>query len=73
MVIELKAKSNPMAFWMHTPKYMQTKTEIASFLDDPKDKDSMTFSDTENPEILLKQNTMTRIKNYPLFPGHHTS
>ena len=53
--IALKAKSNPKAFWMHTRRYMKTKTGIAPLLSDPKDADSMKFSDTEKAEILLKQ------------------
>jgi hypothetical protein len=34
---------------------MKTKTGIAPLLDDPKNKDSMKFNDTEKAEILLKQ------------------
>ena len=40
---------------MHTRRYMKTKTGIAPLLSDPKDADSMKFSDTEKAEILLKQ------------------
>ena len=53
--IALKAKSNPKAFWMHTRRYLKTKSGIAPLLEDPKNKDSMKFDDTEKASILLKQ------------------
>ena len=37
--IALNAKSNPKAFWMHTRRYLKTKSGIAPLLDDPKNKD----------------------------------
>ena len=53
--IALKAKSNPKAFWTHTRRCLKTKCGIAPLLDDPKNKDSMKFDDTEKASILLKQ------------------
>ena len=53
--IALQAKSNPKAFWMHTRRYLKTKTGIAPLLDNPKDKESMKFDDDDKARILLKQ------------------
>ena len=53
--IALKAKSNPKAFWMHTRRYLKTKSGIAPLLDDPKNKESMKFDDAEKAYILLRQ------------------
>ena len=53
--IALKAKSNPKAFWMHTRRYLKTKSGIGPLLEDPKNNESMKFEDTEKALILLDQ------------------
>ena len=53
--IARKAKSNPKAFWGHTRRNLKTKSGIAPLLSDPKNKDSMKFTDGEKATILSEQ------------------
>lgn len=53
--IALQAKTNPKAFWGHTRRYLKTKNGVAPLLADPKDKNSMKFTDAEKANILLNQ------------------
>ena len=53
--IAMEAKTNPKKFWGHTRRNLKTKSGVAPLLADPKNKDSMKFTEEEKATILLKQ------------------
>ena len=50
-----KAKEHPKCFWSHIRSRLKTKEGVAPLLEDPKDKDSMKFTDEEKANILQRQ------------------
>ena len=49
------SKTNPKAFWSHVRSKLKTKRGVAPLLENPKDKNSIKFSDEEKANILQKQ------------------
>ena len=49
------AKSNPRAFFGHTRRHLKTKKSVAPLLSNPKDKNSIKFTDEEKANILQEQ------------------
>ena len=50
-----KSKSNPKSFWMHVRNKLKTKEGVAPLLNNPKDKESMKFTDKDKADILQRQ------------------
>ena len=49
------SKSNPKRFWSHVRSKLKTKEGIAPLLENPKDKNSMKFTNDEKANILQAQ------------------
>ena len=53
--IAKKSKSNPKVFWSHVRSRLKTKEGVAPLREDPKNKDSVKFTDKEKANILQNQ------------------
>ena len=53
--IARKSKSSPKAFWAHVRRRLKTRSDVATLLENVKDKDSMKFKDEEKANILENQ------------------
>ena len=56
-LIAEESKANPKPFWAHIRGRLKTKEGVAPLLQNPKDKNSMKFTDEEKANILLHQFT----------------